>query len=232
MRIVPIMSETSEAARRLKMLRERAGLSMRAVSEALGWTLTRYQHYEDRYRRNYLPIELANQLASLFSQRGIPRSDVEALAGIGLATSRESPGAASGPVHPPPSTSDRDLPVMGTVEGGAGETIINEGEAKEYITRPPSLARVSNAFALYVHGESMEPRYFAGEVLYVNPNRPVTKGCFVAVETTLGQALIKQFVSRSDDLLVLAQFNPRKEIRLPTTEIKWMHRIVGSGESS
>jgi SOS-response transcriptional repressor LexA len=228
------MSEVSQAARRLKMLRERAGLSMRAVSEALGWTLTRYQHYEDRFRRNYLPIELANQLADLFAQRGIPRSDVEALAGIGLTASHEPPGAAAGPIHLPPSTAERDLPVMGTVEGGAGMGVMftNEGEAKEYITRPPSLARVSNAFALYVHGESMEPRYFANEVLYVNPNRPVTKGCFVAVETTGGQALIKQFVSRSDDLLVLAQFNPRKEIRLPMAEIKWMHRIVGSGEST
>ena len=227
------MSEVSEVARRLKLLRERAGLSMRAVSEALGWTLTRYQHYEDRFRRKYLPIELANQLADLFAQRGIPRSDVEALAGMGLASSHE-PGATPGPIPLPPSPAERDLPVMGTVEGGPGEgvTFINEGEAKEYITRPPALARVSNAFALYVHGESMEPRYFANEVLYVNPNRPVTKGCFVAVETRSGQALIKQFVSRSDDLLVLTQFNPRKEIRLPTAEIKWMHRIVGSGEST
>ena len=57
------MTETSQAARRLKLLRERAGLSMRAVSEALGWTLTRYQHYEDRYRRPYLPLVLAGQLA-------------------------------------------------------------------------------------------------------------------------------------------------------------------------
>ena len=38
------MSEISEAARRLKELREQAGLTMRTVSDALGWSLTRYQH--------------------------------------------------------------------------------------------------------------------------------------------------------------------------------------------
>src|SRR5262250_3164544 len=82
LRILRSMSETSEVARRLKMLRERAGLSMRAVSEALGWTLTRYQHYEDRYRRAYLPLDLARQLADTFAPRGIPAADVLALAGV------------------------------------------------------------------------------------------------------------------------------------------------------
>ena len=50
-----MVNEVSDAARRLKALREQAGLPMRAVADHLGWTLTRYQHYEDRFRRRYLP---------------------------------------------------------------------------------------------------------------------------------------------------------------------------------
>jgi phage repressor protein C with HTH and peptisase S24 domain len=222
------MSETSAVARRLKILRERAGLSMRAVSEALGWTLTRYQHYEDRYRRNSLPIEFVNQLAGLFVPRGIPLEDVTDLAGVPRKPVPSEP--ITQPPPPPPPALPRDLPVMGTVKGGEDGFYFNEGEAKEYIVRPPSLAGVSNAFALYVHGESMEPRYYAGEVLYVNPNRPLAKGCFVAVEMTNDRGLIKQFVRRTDELLVLAQFNPPKEIRLPVTEVKRIYRITGSGE--
>ncbi|HEY2891808.1 MAG TPA: S24 family peptidase [Dongiaceae bacterium] len=228
------MSETSQAARRLKMLRESAGLSMRAVSEALGWTLTRYQHYEDRYRRNFLPMEFVNQLADLFASRGVPRADVLDLAGVPREPGGEPAPQGQDPIRPPnsPPVLPRDLPVMGTVRGGAGGVYINEGEAKEFIVRPPSLTSVSNAFALYVHGESMEPRYYAGEILYVNPNRPLTKGCFVAVEMIDGEALIKQFVRSSDDLLVLAQFNPLKEIRLPIAGVKSVYRITGSGEFS
>lgn len=213
------------------MLRERAGLSMRAVAEALGWTLTRYQHYEDRYRRNYLPLELARELADLFATRGVPKADVLELAGdMSLRPSEPPRDPVRPPLPPLPTVAPRDLPVMGTVKGGEDGFYFNEGEAKEYIVRPPSLAGVSNAFALYVHGESMEPRYFAGEVLYVNPNRPLAKGCFVAVEMTNDRGLIKQFVRRTDELLVLAQFNPPKEIRLPVAEVKRIYRITGSGE--
>jgi phage repressor protein C with HTH and peptisase S24 domain len=230
------MSEVSQAARRLKLLRERAGLSMRAVSEALGWTLTRYQHYEDRYRRAYLPLDLARQLADAFASRGIPAADVLALAGIDAGPPQApSTSPAERPGFPPrpvevPAMPQRDLPVMGAVKGGAEGFYFNEGEAKEYVIRPPGLAGVSNAFALYVDGESMEPRYYAGEMLYVNPNRPVTRGCFVAVELADGQCLIKQFVRRNDDHLVLAQFNPSKEIRLPVAKVKRIYRITGSGE--
>ena len=77
----------------------------------------------------------------------------------------------------------------------------------------------------------MEPRYFAGEVLYVNPNRPISKNCFVAVELRDGQGLIKQFVKRSDDTVMLRQFNPAKDLRLATRDVKRMYRITGASEA-
>ena len=228
------MSQTSQAARRLKILRERSGHSMRAVAEALGWTLTRYQHYEDRYRRNYLPLELARSLADIFATRGVPSAEVMALAGLETPALESAPAATPSPFLPRPIDAPvmppRDLPVMGAVKGGTEGFYFNEGEAKEIVVRPPSLAGVSNAFALYVDGESMEPRYYAGEMLYVNPNRPITRGCFVAVEMADGQGLIKQFIRRNDEHLVLAQFNPPKEIRLPVSRVKRVYRITGSGE--
>ena len=55
---------------------------MRAVADALGWTLTRYQHYEDRYKRAYLPVELARDLAELFGRHGIEPRQVLELAGF------------------------------------------------------------------------------------------------------------------------------------------------------
>src|SRR5262249_30879763 len=118
------MTEASQAARRLKLLRERAGLSMRAVSEALGWTLTRYQHYEDRYRRPYLPLDFARHIADIFAQRGIAAADVLALAGLGGEASQPGPPAERStflprPLVEVPAIPQRDLPVMGAVKGGA-----------------------------------------------------------------------------------------------------------------
>ena len=229
------MSDISQAARRLKILRERSGLSMRAVSEALGWTLTRYQHYEDRYRRNYLPLDFARSIADIFAPHGVPAAEVMALAGLEMPGSPAATAPGRGPflasAVEAPSQPPRDLPVMGAVKGGAEGFYFNEGDAKEFVVRPPALGGVSNAFALYVDGESMEPRYYAGEMLYVNPNRPITRGCFVAVEMADGQGLIKQFVRRNDEQLVLSQFNPPKEIRLPVGKVKRIYRITGSGEA-
>jgi phage repressor protein C with HTH and peptisase S24 domain len=226
------MTEISEAARRLKVLRERSGLSMREVSEALGWALTRYQHYEDRYRRRFLPVEMCRQLAELFAPRGVDPRAVLELAGLD--------GSPINVVSPPPGQlrmsdigrpSAGDLPVMGAVKGGAEGFYFNEGEAKEYVVRPATLAGARNAFALYVDGDSMEPRYLAGEILYVNPNRPLTKNCFVAVEMADGRGMIKQFLRRSDEHIVLHQFNPPKDIRIAARDVKQIYRIVGSAEA-
>ena len=223
-------SEVSEAARRLKALREQAGLSMRAVAEALRWPLTRYQHYEDRYKRTFLPVELARELAAILAPHGVDPQAVLELAGIGSSPPAGAPFRARALGAPPPVA--RDLPVMGAVKGGSEGFYFNEGEPKEFVARPAGLAGAANAFALYVDGDSMEPRYFAGEILYVNPNRPITRHCFVAVEMQDGQGLIKQFVRRSDEHLVLRQFNPSKDIRIVAREVKRIYRITGSGEAS
>ncbi len=226
------MSDISQVARRLKALREQTGLSMRAVADTLGWTLTRYQHYEDRYKRAYLPVELARDLAEVFAGQGVDPREVMELAGFA------SPGAPKPPGHGrprfgevPATSLSRDLPVMGAVKGGSEGFYFNDGEPKEFVSRPSGLDGVANAFALYVDGDSMEPRYFAGEVLYVNPNRPISRNCFVAVELRDGQGLIKQFVKRSDDTVMLRQFNPAKDLRLATRDVKRMYRITGASEA-
>jgi transcriptional regulator with XRE-family HTH domain len=223
------MTEISEAARRLKELREQAGLTMRAVSEALGWSLTRYQHYEDRYKRRFLPFELARDLEAIFSPHGVDPGQVLQLAGI-------EPGQ---PVNPRRETVQnrataqiqRDLPVMGTVRGDSDGFLFVQGEAKEFVERPANLRGVFNALALYMDGDFMEPRYFAGELLYVNPNRPLTRNCFVAIELADGQGLIRQFIRRSEDEVVLHQFNPPKDLHLKAGNVRKIYRITGAAEA-
>ena len=111
------MTEISEAARRLKELREQAGLTMRAVSEALGWSLTRYQHYEDRYKRRFLPFELARDLEAIFTPHGVESGAVLQLAGIEPGQP-VNPRREVVPVRAAPAQGQRDLPVMGTVAMG------------------------------------------------------------------------------------------------------------------
>ncbi len=228
------MSEVSEVARRLKELREQAGLTMRAVSDSLGWSLTRYQHYEDRYKRKYLPFELARALEEMFVRQGVAVGSALQLAGIEGSQSagpRPNPAAAR-PVSLNATTAQRDLPVNSAFrEGAEGFWFVTE-EAKEFVERPANLRGVANAFALYAAGDDMQPRYLAGELLYVNPNRPITPNCFVAVEFADGRGLVRQFLRRTHDGVFVRRLHPDQEVRLPAPEVKRLYRITGSIESA
>jgi SOS-response transcriptional repressor LexA len=226
------MSEVSEVARRLKELREQAGLTMRSVSDALGWSLTRYQHYEDRYKRKYLPFELARALEDMFARQGVASGAVLQLAGLeGSQNLPARPGAAAmRPVSLNASAGQRDLPVHSAFREGADGFWFVEGDAKEFVERPANLRGVANAFALYADGESMQPRYFAGELLFVNPNRPITPNCFVAIEMTDGRGQVRQFLRRTHDGIFVRRFTPDQEQRLAAAQVKRMYRITGSAE--
>jgi SOS-response transcriptional repressor LexA len=226
----PTRFDLSQSARRLKELRGQAGLSMAAVARHLGYShASRYQHYEDRYKRTYLPVELVERLAPLFAQSGVSAEEVLALAG--MAPRRQSP--------PPPTerlsfelkAARKDLPILGAAMGGGSGYFFNDGAAKDFALRPPSLAGVSNGFAVYVYGDSMEPRYLRGEIVHVNPNRPLTAGCFVVVELKDGRGMIKQFVRQDDRRVVLRQFRPEQELVLERSKVARISRVVGSAEA-
>jgi phage repressor protein C with HTH and peptisase S24 domain len=215
----------SEAARRLKALRQEAGLSMSAVARHLGHRHpSRYQHYEDRFRRTYLPVELAERLAPLFAERGVSADAVRALAGLPPIVER---------LERMPLRSQmarKDLPVLGGAMGGDAGYFCNDGTAKDYALRPPSLTGVADAFAVLVYGDSMEPRYMRGEIVHVDPGRPLTSGCFVIVELVDGRGMIKQFLRQDGRGVVLRQFRPERELRIERKRIVRMARIVGSAE--
>lgn len=124
----------------------------------------------------------------------------------------------------------RDLPLVGGVKGGIHGFFFDNGKVSDFVGRPANLLGISSAFAVYAIGDSMEPRFFAGELLYVNPNRPLSKGCFAVVELTDGQGLVKQFLRQDDKTITLYQFNPAKELTLKKPTIKNVFRVVGSSE--
>ena len=52
-----------------------------------------------------------------------------------------------------------------------------------------------------------------------------------AVELADDQGLIRQFVRRGEDEVVLHQFNPPKDLKLKPAEVKRIYRITGSAEA-
>jgi phage repressor protein C with HTH and peptisase S24 domain len=96
-----------------------------------------------------------------------------------------------------------------------------------YTARPGNLDGVRGAYAIYMTGDTMEPRYDQGWLLHVNPFKPPTRGRDVVVHKSDQSVLIKQFVRWEGDDLVLHQLNPSETLRIPRAEVTECHLVVG-----
>lgn len=126
------------------------------------------------------------------------------------------------------------MPLYGHAVGGKhGEFVLN-GNKIDDILAPPMLRGVREAYGVYVVGESMEPRYFAGEVLYINPRVPIRKGDFVVAQIAQDEhsaplAYVKRFISKGDTLK-LEQFNPHEILEFNECDVVSIHKVVMAGE--
>jgi SOS-response transcriptional repressor LexA len=127
------------------------------------------------------------------------------------------------------------IPVYGHALGGKDGEFILSGNQVSEVLAPPGLSHIPDAYAVYVVGESMEPRYFAGEIVFVNPRLPISRGAFVVAQISKGDgepyAYVKRFVSQDTRRLRLEQYNPRKTMEFPVSTVAALHRIVMSGEN-
>lgn len=100
------------------------------------------------------------------------------------------------------------------------------------IRRPPALIGARDLYAIYFHGESMQPRFEPGEVGIVDPTRPVAPGDYVLVQLNNGEdddvvsVLVKRLVHQNSQRVVLEQFNPARQFEVPRDRIARIHRIL------
>lgn len=100
------------------------------------------------------------------------------------------------------------------------------------ITRPPALRGARDLYAVYFHGESMQPRFEPGEVGIVDPRRPAGPGDYVLVQLNAGDSddvvsvLVKRLVRQNAQEIVLEQFNPALTFTVPKSRVARIHRIL------
>lgn len=150
--------------------------------------------------------------------------------------------APDAPPLPAFATWKDDLPVYGCTQGGE-DGVVPWDDASNFpadmVRRPPGLAGAREAFAMYVVGTSMEPRYEEGERIYVHPRRPTPIGSYVMVIIRLPsapdqqRAMVKKLVGRKGGKVILEQFNPPRLIELEEATVErvwhvlWPHEIMG-----
>lgn len=233
------MDDSPESiAGRVKDLRERAGLTMDQMARAMGYkTASGVQRYENpnALKRGYLKRDLVAKLERALLGKGKPpiqRAEIWELAGPEFTFSQMTqPNAIIGDRI---TDSGRLIPVYGSAVAGVDGEFEMNGAILYEVMSPPRLNTVSEAYAVQVSGESMEPRYFDGEIVYIDPKRRVTKGNFVVAQVQLEEegpilAFIKRFVRHNAEELVLEQYNPPKELRFDHKTVKAVHFVVMGG---
>ena len=129
-----------------------------------------------------------------------------------------------------------DVPVMGTVAGSLSRGAFQfEGGVVDYVRRPPALMGARDIYALYVEGSSMEPQYFAGDLIYVNTHKPARIGDIVVVQCHNGEhapaeASLGIYRKRTEKVILLGKRNPIAEIELNRAHVKAIHRVLTTNE--
>lgn len=233
------MATDSPAARSLKALRKRAGLSVRQLAHEIGMGPSSYSYYEDGFKGEYLPWDVVSKLVKILPGAGnhsVTETEVQLLAGppLNLASATKqtlvtAPHSVQGSGSWP-----RDVPILGVSVGGEnGDFCLNFGsEPADYAKRPPALERAGKVFALYVQGTSMSRWREPGQLVYLDPVRPARPGDRVVVELHPENegdghpAYLKELVARTTNRLRLKQYNPESVIEIPLSRVKHIHRVM------
>jgi hypothetical protein len=156
---------------------------------------------------------------------GGPPSPGDPPAGAQPGPRRGRPRSVALPLRP--ALGGEPIPVRSAARGGGDQQMFLEDGPIGYTPRPANLDGVRGAYAIYMIGDSMEPRYEQGWLLHVNPFKPPTRGRDVVVYKTDHAVLIKQFVRWEGEALVLRQLNPPETLRVARGEVLECHLVVG-----
>lgn len=238
----------------LSELRKRSGLSLEDVAKRAGYAgrSSVQQYFAAHYDPRRLDAVVADRLAGALAGLGDPvidRSEIMRLVGVAVPTEVV-------PIDQPMPTMrglPRDLPVYGSAlgadlsfpDGDGGEveveqTLLTLTDAITYVRRPPAMEGMRKAYALFVVGSSMEPRYRPGEPVFIDPVSPPQIGDDVIVqllrrdedgEGEVVCALVKTLRRRTARFVELEQYEPRRTFKVPHGQIAHLHRIISMREA-
>lgn len=126
--------------------------------------------------------------------------------------------------------SEMMVPVYGYAAGSLDTNLnLANGEIMDWAVRHPALNGIKDAFAIYVFSDSMEPRYYPGELIYVHPGRPPERNKDCVIELKNGDAYLKRYLGQTENEIKLSQYNPRINITFKKSDVQALYAVVGRG---
>ncbi|CAM1656887.1 Peptidase S24/S26A/S26B/S26C [Bartonella apihabitans] len=133
---------------------------------------------------------------------------------------------------PPRQYMLQDVPVMGTAACNTDNGSFKlDSSIIDYVHRPPALLMTKGLYALYVEGDTMEPRFNAGDLIFVHPHKPVRIGDSVVVQIAKSidepiKAMIAVLAKRTSHEVFLQKYIPDKIISFDNANIVSIHKIL------
>lgn len=129
-----------------------------------------------------------------------------------------------------------NVPVLGTAAGshlrGAFQMTT---DPVDWVRRPQTLFGAKDVYAVYVEGNSMEPQFFPGDLIFVHPHRPPRFGDPVIVQSQNGsedavEATLGILHKRTAETLVIRKHNPSAEVSIKRDRIISTHKVLTNND--
>ncbi|MFK5980842.1 MAG: S24 family peptidase [Rhizobiaceae bacterium] len=128
-----------------------------------------------------------------------------------------------------------DIPIYGTAAGSISGSVAILSDVIDWVARPAGLKNAQHSYALYVSGNSMQPKYSPGDIIFLHPGRPPKSGDIVVVQTQNHDgadviSFVKEYIKPTDDGILTRQYNKPVDIEFKTNTIKAIHRVMTTNE--
>ncbi|MCM8734330.1 LexA family transcriptional regulator [Azospirillum sp. A1-3] len=215
----------------MRELRQAAGLSQEKLAELAGTSQPQINKLETGQRK--MTVDWAVKLARPLG--------VEPALLLGLDVPAVTP-ATPRPARPalapllrtapaPQAQAAASMPVRAAARGGVDQEMFLEDGPIDWIARPDYLKNARDPYAMYVVGDSMMPRFRPAQLLHVNPHKPPAPGSGVVVVKRNKAVLVKEFVRRGTDAVILREYRPAdREFAVALEDLDTLHTVVGLQE--
>ena len=133
---------------------------------------------------------------------------------------------------PPLPYLPQEIPVMGINACNSDNGSFKlDSSIIDYVHRPPARLMTKDLYALYVEGDTMEPRFTAGDLVFVHPHKPVRIGDSVVVQIAKTidepiEAMIAVLARRTSHEVFLQKYIPDKIIGFDNKIIASIQKIL------
>ncbi|CAO3413289.1 LexA family transcriptional regulator [Azospirillum doebereinerae] len=215
----------------MRELRQAAGLSQEKLAELAGTSQPQINKLETGQRK--MTVDWAVKLARPLGVEPTLLLGLDAAPAVAPPPTR--PRTSPPPLlRPAPAASGHvaePMPVRAAARGGVDQEMFLEDGPIDWVAKPDYLKNARDPYAMYVVGESMMPRFRPAQLLHVNPHKPPAAGAGVVVVKRSKAVLVKEFVRRAPEGVVLREYQPAdREFTVADEDLDTVHTVVGLQE--